>query len=295
MGAQNTALAHLFTRDGHVSELTYDRWQAGELADEEQAAVGTHTERCPGCAAMVKSLHDFDAKIHERIVPPGEFRRPERIAPNETPDLGRHRGSLPTQDRSGPRRRGASFGGWSRRLLAGGLSLAAAAAAAILVINMNSADVTSPSGDDGIRIKGTHLSLEVFVDRAGEPHGLVSGEQVHPGERLGFRVQSRVPGHIMIVGVDDKNQGYLCYPQKRHGEASQTKSMKERVTLGEAVRLDDTLGKERLLLVQCEDSFTFEDIQDDLSGKAKDAGEGPLPALREGCAQKEVLLVKVPR
>ncbi|HET6584630.1 MAG TPA: zf-HC2 domain-containing protein [Nannocystaceae bacterium] len=41
----------LFARDGHLTMLTLDRYEVGELAGEERHAIETHVEGCPRCRA----------------------------------------------------------------------------------------------------------------------------------------------------------------------------------------------------------------------------------------------------
>ena len=156
------------------------------------------------------------------------------------------------------------------------LALLAVAAAALLVFNL------PVQVDDGIRVKGSGLSLQVFRDEGGTSARLHSGDEIQAGDRLGFRVRNRDEGHLMIIGLDGNGDGYLCYPQGEGGAAMPTTSNLSPATLPEAIRMDEVLGDEHLIAVLCEEPFTYEETVSSLQ-------EGDaIP----GCTTSEITLVK---
>lgn len=254
--AAKNDFSDLFTRDGHLTELTYDRLELGELDEAQVNAVASHTESCDRCQALSAELDALGAGA------PGP------------PAQERHE-YVPPPSPGAPRTR-ARRGGRAQMIWAGA-AVAISAAAAVLMFVIPGGDVPP---DDGIRTKGAPIDLEVFVDREDGGTALDKGDKVHPGDRLGFRVHAREAGHIMIVGVDSTAEPYLCYPQKTGGVAAPTDAMTKAATLQEAVELDDVLGEETLILVHCAERFAFDSIRNRL---------GDLP---EGCRQKELRLVK---
>ncbi|MEN0062289.1 MAG: hypothetical protein AAGA48_09060 [Myxococcota bacterium] len=124
----------------------------------------------------------------------------------------------------------------------------AMAATALLVLS---------SSPDGIRVKGGGVELQVFRDEGPKSRRLAPGDEVAPGDRLGFRVRVREEGHIMVVGTDGQQPPYLSYPQD--AEASVPFAATDHaVDLDSAIRLDDALGTERLVLLWCETSFELD-------------------------------------
>ncbi len=257
MNDAGTNQTDLFTRSGHISELTLDRWDLDELTALEEAGLEAHLAQCEACRLQRQTVASFDAATH--LAPPS---RTPRTVP------------LPATTRRRARAGGRAQSLW----MAGAAVLTAAAAVALFVVP------TQPSlpEDDGIRRKGTGMDLEVFVDRE-DRLSLSPGDTVHPGERLGFRVHVRDAGHIMIVGIDQSREPYLCYPQHSGGAAVATDSMTRAGELTDAVELDEVLGQETLLLVRCDAPFTFEGVRDQL------------PSVPTGCQKEELRIVKTRR
>jgi hypothetical protein len=159
--------------------------------------------------------------------------------------------------------------------------------------------------DDGLRLKGRALptrapvpterpfSWEVFVNDDSGTRAVVDGDTVYPGQRLGFRVHPRHSGHLLIVGVDDRGQDYLCYPQRQGGQGALVAASDKPYSLEEAVRLDEVTGHERLLALFCPEPVSLEQIGPALL-EAVRGGADELPVLRPGCAQRDITLLKEP-
>ncbi len=243
--------AHLFRRDGRLSELTIDRLLLDDLGGAEREAVEAHLARSPDCRAAVEAARGFDAT--HPLSPPG------RVLPF--------------------RRRAARV--WAP--LAGGLALAAALA---LVLWRGPAG--GPPGD-GLRVKGGRFELEVHVHDGTRSRRVSSGAPVRPGDRVGFAVESDRPGHLLLLGIDARGETYPCYPQTPDGRAAALAPSVGPRPLPAAVRLDATPGRERLVALFCPEPFSSADVARTLrAARAAD----PLPVLRPGCTQREVVLVK---
>jgi hypothetical protein len=222
---------HLWTRAGHLTGLTLDRRALGELGAAELEAVEDHLGGCAACQAEVARVAAFDAGL-----------------------------SLP------PLSLAPAWGGrvvpLRRRWWPAALGAAAAAAAALWLALPGLWDATDRDGD-GIRLKGRvaapvsvgfvegDFAWEVLVHDEGQTRAVGSGDRVHPGERLGFRVHPRRSGYLLIVGEDDGGQGYLCYPQRGGGAGALLGASDRPYALEEAVRLDEVLGHERLTALYC--------------------------------------------
>ncbi|MCC6622754.1 MAG: hypothetical protein IT385_15945 [Deltaproteobacteria bacterium] len=165
--------------------------------------------------------------------------------------------------------------------IAGATTLLAAAAVAIIVTRPAPA---APDAD-GLRLKGGAFDLEVFVHDGERTRAVVSGDVVHPGERVGFRVRGREPGYLLVIGRDDQGNSYMCYPSGEVGVAvAQTfPETPEPQVLPVAMRFDDVLGSEHIVALLCPAPFA-----------AADLGPG-LVADADGCARHELTLHKRPR
>lgn len=156
------------------------------------------------------------------------------------------------------------------------IGLIAVAAALVLVA------LLPRDAGDGIRLRGEALTLQVWRDGGATSERLVDGDRVAPGDRLGFRVRHREPGHLLVLGLDDADAAYVCYPQAEGGRSVPVDASLELDPLPEAVRLDAVGASERLIAVLCDAPFTL----DEVSGALAD---GDVP---EGCVADGVTLVK---
>ena len=137
-----------------------------------------------------------------------------------------------------------------------GLSLAAAAALAIGLVWSR-----PPSVQDRPEfISKGGFSFEVHVHDGEQSRQALPGETVHPGDRLGFRVRAKRAGHLLIVGVDATGEQYVCYPQSGGGKSAPLSATEAMNTLGEAIKLDKTLGEERLQAIFCETPFELSEL-----------------------------------
>jgi len=235
-------------RAGHLSELALDmrRYDPGPHPE-----IDRHLTICEACREALAALAAEDALA--RIPAPRPARRRRPLA-------------------------------W----LAGGATLMAAAAVAFIVTRPATADPEGADGPGGLgptTLKSGPFDLEVFVHDGARSRAVVSGDTVHPGERVGFRVRVREPGYILVIGRDDLGNSYMCYPAGEVGVAvaQAFPDTLEPQVLPVAMRFDDVLGSEHLVALLCPAPFAASDL-----GPALTAGG-------EGCARHELTLHKRPR
>jgi len=233
------------TRDGHLSDLALERVLAGERVDEAAA----HASGCELCARRIESARAMPLDVR----PPGR-------APVA----------------------------WSY-LLAGTL----AAAAALLVYTRLPGEVEDhpvalPSSPEAPvetwRVRGS-FHFQLFVHDGDEARRARDGERVHPGDRLGFKAELPRDGHLLIAGIDARDEAYLCHPQATGGRSAEV--ARGEAASDEAVRLDAVLGTEEVVAIFCDAPFDFAQTAARLKRDQKAA-----PA---GCQQRSFKLQKVPR
>ncbi len=269
---------HLFTQEGHLSDLTLDRLLLEDLSGDEHASVQEHLEACAACREDLDAVRHHDAAFFETHAP--DWAAPAQAS-------GR-----------APRAEGgeASRTFWSATTRRALLTLGAAAIAVFALMPL----LQAPSGgrntgpEEGIRIKGEPMRMEVYVHDGKTARVAMHGERVSPGDRLGFKLFTRQSGWIMIVGWDHTKELYIGYPQTRgepHAESMEARP--EGVDLQAALVLDDLLGVEHLMAIQCQEPFAFEAVRQDLSRALAQGGDRK-SALGSGCTQHELMLHKHP-
>ena len=219
------------------SELRFERWQLGELAPADQAALDAHASGCPHCEARLAERRSLL----------------ENISPAERNRMLRHiLGAGAAAKAPAP---------WWRRIFGDwGLSPAFAAAAALVVGVVYVGNRAGPSSDEAdiLRTKGS-MSLSVYRERSGEVEIARSGERMQKGDRLRFGIEVPKAGHIMIVGVEAEGSYYVCHPASGSGRSSEVAAGRTEALPG-AIELDDSIGRESLHLVHCPEAFTLDDV-----------------------------------
>lgn len=215
----------VFTRDGHLLELAIERYLLDEL--DERAQVDEHVAGCADCARLLE-------RYREPVALPA---LPPLGAPQEGVDP-----LEPANDPSG-------VAPW--KLVSAALAVAAAVLFGVFL-------------PDEFQSRGGQLELEVYRHDGASGEQLSEGDVVHPGDRLGFRLESGRGGHAMVLGQDEAGSIYPCWPQPE-GVSVQLDPMTEPTTLPTAVRLDDTLGTETIVAIVCDEPFTFGHAADALA------------------------------
>jgi len=222
----------LFTRDGHLSELTINRLVCGEL--DGVAALDAHLNECALCREAVAAARAFDAQV--------TLRPPTGSVENT------RSGRLP--------------------LYATMVAMAAAIAFVVLRADISSETVRPPAEE--FRLKGG-FDFQVYAHDGHTSRAVDSGGAVHPGERLGFQFGAKGTGHLMVVGTDGHGKPYLCYPQDNQGRSKKTIDSPAARDLEEAVRLDDVLGVEAIIALHCDAPLNFKEAAVALEGVPADA------------------------
>jgi len=264
----------LFDRSGHLLELTLDRYRFDPPEPALHAVVTAHLATCEPCRAALDALVLADAQVS--LAPPA--RSAVVIALAAAAVKG---DTLAPPKSSATRRKKQAW-------LGGGVVLALAA----LVLF-----ATRPwqPADEVITLKGSPIDFEIHVHDGERSRPVLSGDVVHPGERMGFRVHVREAGYLAIFGRDDRGASYPCYPLAdgdspsgapvaANLEAVALARTEAPLTLPVAMRFDDILGDEHITAVFCEAPFAL--------------GAEPIAMAAElaqgGCHVREVTLHKAP-
>jgi hypothetical protein len=127
---------------------------------------------------------------------------------------------------------------WPRRAL-WFAPLLAAAAIAVLV----------PWTKTGLRSKGGGWHLGVVAQHAnGRVTRVSPGEALRPGDRLRFEVSAPTDAFVSVISLDAKGTVTPFVPAT--GDTAAIRAGKQQLLDG-AVRLDDAMGPERILLLAC--------------------------------------------
>ncbi len=257
-------------RNGHFTDLTIDQWLMNEPRSVE---VTQHFETCEGCRLAVEKIG------REVIVIP--------------PFTGKA-GSV-VEEVSNKEERGSRY--TKIRIAMVGL---ASVLGVLLITQMYSKTPHTGSpldrpaeiidGSDGVRIKGASFSSLLYAKNAEDVRPLNNGSIVHPGERIGFRIENKKKGYLAIMGIDETGESYVCFPQR--SESAQLIDAGEERTLSEAIRLDSKLGQERIISVFCETPFSLDELREKVEHESKRNSEDMFPTLLPNCEQREVSLEK---
>jgi hypothetical protein len=209
-----------------LSAFRLDRFRLGELQPAEVAEVKAHLEGCQRCRDAETVLASAEA----------EFRTS-----------------------GAPLRRRTS----ARRLLAGGLGVAALAAVCLLALLPTS----------GLRTKGPPLSLGMFVQHGQGVRRALPGERVSPGDAVRFVYSSREPGFLAILSVDGAGVASVYFPE---GAETAAVPAATEAALPLATQLDGVLGEETVVALFCQRSRALEPVREALqaSGPALPAVPG---------------------
>jgi hypothetical protein len=173
---------------------------------------------------------------------------------------------------------------WSRPWGVAAATALAIAACVVLWLRPRSDD----SHDQVTRKGGLYFKV-IRLDRAGHVGPVASGDHLHPGEAIRFRLTAREPGFVSIIGVDAARTvtAYSGPLALERGVA--------RVVDGSII-LDDTLGPERIIAVECgsvvSTSTLIELAQRELAAHAGDPRQVDL--LLSSCSEASILIEKEP-
>lgn len=250
----------------HLSQLEKELYLRGELSRDRVE----HVRGCERCQAVLAVMGAHDEAW--RSDPPEMPRRDTPPTPERAPRVA------------------AGVPRWST----GRLSAAAAGVAAVTSLALAAVFFAPAVGEEGasqdvVRAKGGDWGWGVVLEDAGVVRVATGDDTVYPGTRVGFQVTLDRPGHLLIVGVDEARDVYMCYPGRGARESALVEDVGAPVKLDAAIRFDDKLGKEHLIAVLCEQPVTLEQVEPRL-------GAAPTSSLgREGCEVKRIVLNKIKR
>jgi hypothetical protein len=248
-------MTDFFTRDGHLTVLSLERYLAGEVGD---STVQDHIGTCAVCATRLQALREDGAANH-------------------------------IQPRALPKRSVAPVYG---ALLAAAAAVAIYVAVPKEPGVEQDPTLSTPWVEpaDYFRVKGS-LNVEFFVKRAEHVTKAKDGDPVYAGDRMGFRISTPRAGQLMIAGIDGQGDPYLCYPQGNEGRSMSIGPTKSLTTLDQAIVLDEVLGQEDLVAVFCEEPFEFDRLSEALRRSRLEQKESAF-ITSAGCRTRTIRLTK---
>jgi hypothetical protein len=255
-------------RFGHLTELTANRYLAGELGEDARAALRAHLCGCRPCQHYLDRLRQFDGGCqlpplrlvqtggHERVAHgTGSWTRLD-MAPTWLATVSRGRSFAQGTLNDAPAYP-------ALRLRAHHSLLAGAAALALVLLVGIERPAPLPdrrsfvAATGGVRLKSAGFSLAAWAKSAAGVRPIESGDAIHPGESLGFQLFSHRAGHLVIFGSDELGNTYLCYPQHLGGRSTYLEAAPAGIELRQAVRFDDVLGTETIVALLCPEPVDY--------------------------------------
>ena len=122
--------------------------------------------------------------------------------------------------------------------------------------------------------------------------------QIHFQQGLEFAIEhyraanGRLPEKLEdLLIAPESGAPYLCHPQ--NGRSQMLEGSKQPAILAQAMEMDEVLGHERIVALMCPEPFAYSDIEAPIRGLGPMHNtQDRLPALRQGCAQREIILQK---
>ncbi|MGH1342847.1 MAG: hypothetical protein ACRBN8_14895 [Nannocystales bacterium] len=277
--------AGLFARDGHLTMLTLDRFEVGELSTPMCEAVIEHVESCELCANRIASMRS-DA-VSFSVPPP-----------------------LAAESKEKPQK-------WLGTL---GIAGTVAAAAALLMMALpepqqversepedtplTASPYTTTAELEGAAMFTPALDFSVAASSSSSPSSSPSSSQarIEHGDRVSWdtavtlHVSPHEAGYVAVISATqaDPNAPDAEELSDTDGEDSrpavqilmpvtqlEARSGPHALTLEHASRLSTDVADEQLLAIYCEESFDLDDPFDP-----------ELPSLREDCTSVELTLTR---
>jgi Putative zinc-finger len=228
--------------DGCVSDLTFARFSAGELAPDELSSLEAHLAGCDACTSKKRQLAASDAAF--LAVAPTLAALQKRAVP-ATSDVVRPRA------------------GRAWRWFSAGAAVAAAAAL-VLVVHPPSQFGAVDGDSVGTRLKGG-ARMGFFVARGGAVFRGQDSDPVYPGDRLRFVLSTNAPRHVAILSRDGAGVVSVYYPA---GTSSARFEALRDYALDSSIELDDTLGEETIYALFCAEPFELLPLRQELERAA---------------------------
>ena len=295
----------VFNRWGHLTELTVNRLTARDLEHAEREVVESHLESCDACREKIEQIKAFDADLELpplKVVP---LKTEHANTSGATSAANISESSSTLEREPDPDAQDNENGtlemlppAQNKRIWVLAAVGAAAAVLLVFIVDLNppgldpgSDNGVSPADRSTVRVKGSQpLDFDVYIHDGDGARQADDGEVVHPGDRIGFRVNAPFDGHLMVLGVDNTKSPYLCYPQNNRARSLPISSSQGSHQLDAAMRLDNVLGRERMIAVLCPSSFSF----DQAVARVKPGSDAVASKGMSECIEEELTLVKKP-
>jgi hypothetical protein len=234
-----------------LSDFMLDQMLASELAKDSEREVRKHLFGCVECTARLEALRkgreEFLAVAGAHL----------SLVRAETP--------VPVAPRV---RRW-----WTSPIFGGAIAAGAVLFGVMLSFPLRDVDTT--------RTKGVNHRLGFYVKHETEVRRGDDGEIVEPGDSLRFTYSLESPKHLAIISVDSAKKASVYYPE---GQVTSSMPAGQDLALPLAALLDDTLGKEQIYGLFCEDRLTVENVR-----KSFEAGGVNVP---KGCELEKIAIEK---
>ncbi|MET0388467.1 MAG: hypothetical protein ABW321_21025 [Polyangiales bacterium] len=242
------SLESLRTRrsDDCLSDLQLDALLSDELSGPRREVAEVHLAACARCRDRVQQLRDHQT---------GFLREQPAFVP--------------------PRRAAGRAPVWA--MPAAGLALAAAAACLLFVRGSGRDDTL------GVRSKGDHVRVELYVRHGEHVRKGASGEHVAPNDGLRFVVTSRQPRYWAVLSRDGAGQASIYYHRGEHAVRIAASGPH---ALDASVVLDGVLGEEQVFALACDQARELAPLRAALADSSRE------PRWPEGCEVERITLVK---
>jgi hypothetical protein len=264
----------LFARDGHLTMLTLDRFEVGELPTSMVETVIDHVESCDVCSGRLASMRIDDLPVLE---PPAEL-------------LAQAHGAKPSR--------------WGPLAIAG--TVAAAAALLLMALpepqqaeraydeeaHLTASPYTTTAELEGAAVFAPALDVSIADAR--------SGDQVEHGDRVAWdtaltlHVSPHEAGFVAVVSATELSHDASDDAADTDGggpehevqvlmpvTALEARSGPHALRVEHANRFAPDVAEEQLMAIFCEDAFDLDDPFDPA-----------LPSLREDCTSVEFTLTR---
>ncbi|HXI56032.1 MAG TPA: hypothetical protein VNO55_08230 [Polyangia bacterium] len=232
----------------HLSSFEIDLLDLEALPDEARRSVEAHRAACARCQATIEEARALKVQFAREVLP----RTIDAVAA-----------------RRRPRAEAARPKSW--RWLAGAVGAAALATAAlvlVIVVPRHHLPGQMAAADDGpaVSLKGGP-SLRVFARRDGQVFAVHDGAHLRGGDEVRFVAQPAGLPYLLIASVDGASKVSVYYPYD--GAESARMSSEKATELPDSIRLDATLGPERVFALFSRAPITAADVRASLAAVAR--------------------------
>ena len=231
----------------HPSAWALERHHTGEGESALRKSIENHLKTCLSCREKLEALKEAGANFEGRM----------------------NRAGFLTAVRQGVDDRAEEP--LSKRRIWPWFALAGTALAAMLLwmVIQPPLGVLGGKSSDGIRIKGdSNLQIGFFIEQDGTAELVDPTRVLHPGERIQFALTGPKGGFVHLVGVDEAGLVSVYYPRSDQSQEEFPGGVGRPVP--GAVLLDETLGRERIFVLVCDQAMKAAQIKAKVEGLRAD-------------------------